>query len=76
MIRLLWDYRGPNAAGIAEHFVAHLHTYCQRHDLGEINMGTIENASTWWSAFMDMEEQLLDEVRKNLKPHRIIKTDA
>lgn len=71
-LRLLWDYRGPNAQGIAEHFVNHLKSYAQRHELDEPPMGVLENRPGWWSAYLEAPEADFPELKKHLKPHRVI----
>jgi len=72
ILRLLWDYRGPNAKGIAEHFVMHLESYSQRHNLGKLQMDVLENRPGWWSAYLDAPEEQFPELKKSLKPHRVV----
>lgn len=69
-IKLLWDFRGPDAERIAEHHAVHLKEYIKNHNL-ELDICGIEKPSEKHTvAFMVIKESELETTRKALKPHR------
>jgi hypothetical protein len=69
-IKLLWEFRGPNAAKTAEHHVIHLKEYIAIEKL-QLNITGFYCANEFQAtAFMVVEETEMDRVRKALKPHR------
>ncbi len=71
MKRLCWDYRGPDAAGTAHHFDAHLTTFLQRQNLSHLSHG-VDNLSpvlsTVWLMATEEESQRIQVLR----PHRTV----
>jgi len=69
-IKMIWDFRGPEAKRIAEHHEIHLKDY--------IRIEKIENAFTGLEtvndmhslAFMVVNEDQMQPIRDALKPHR------
>lgn len=47
-IRLLWDFRGPDAEGTARHFLTHLLTFLSRNELS-LKCEVMKNALGGWS---------------------------
>lgn len=69
-IKMIWDFRGPNALKIAEHHVKHLNEYILAEKLNITNTG-IEVLNTMHAiAFMVVEEHDVKLLRDALKPHR------
>lgn len=69
-LKLIWDFRGPDAHKIAEHHVLHLKEYItiQKTDL---NITGFEQISELHAiAFMVVKEQEMKSIRDALKPHR------
>ena len=69
-IKLIWDFRGPVAAKIAEHHEIHLKEYIQTEKI-TLNITGFEIINDMHAiAFMVVEEANMIVVRDALKPHR------
>ena len=69
-IKLIWDFRGPEAQEIAKHHVIHLDEFATREKIETIASG-IENMSNMYCiAYMVVKEADMIAVRDALKPHR------
>ncbi len=69
-IKLIWDFRGPNAAFTAAHHEKHLKEYIQSEALDFDITGCSEYSGMHSIAFLVVAEQELKRVRDALKPHR------
>ncbi len=69
-LKLIWDFRGPDAAKIAEHHLIHLKEYIFAENL-ETNITGVEHLNDMHSlAFLVVLESNMRKVRDALKPHR------
>lgn len=69
-IKLIWDFRGPDAAKIAEHHEIHLKEYIVLENIA-INITGHKTINELHSiAFMVVTEDKMIAVRDALKPHR------
>ena len=69
-LKLIWDFRGPDAQKIAEHHEVHLKDYIRLESLN-LNITGVEVISELHSiAFMVVEEIQMKPIRDALKPHR------
>ncbi|MFV0565263.1 MAG: hypothetical protein ACK5NB_05450 [Flavobacteriaceae bacterium] len=69
-LKLIWDFRGPDAKKIAEHHVVHLNEYVRVENLNGIITGH-ENLNDFHSiAFLVVAEDKMKPIRDALKPHR------
>jgi hypothetical protein len=69
-IKLLWDFRGPTSAKIAEHHEIHLKEYIIAEELTP-NITGFEVFNEMHSiAFMVVTNENMIKVRDALKPHR------
>lgn len=69
-LKLIWDFRGPDAIKIAEHHVVHLKEYIKIQHL-ELNITGFEVINDLHTiAFMVVTEAQMKPVRDALKPHR------
>ncbi|TRX38274.1 hypothetical protein [Flavobacterium restrictum] len=69
-IKLIWDFRGPVAAKIAEHHEIHLKEYIAIEKL-ELNITGFEIKNDMYAiAFMVVTQENMILVRDALKPHR------
>jgi hypothetical protein len=69
-LKLIWDFRGPNALKIAEHHEVHLKEYIISQNLKSEITGFEALTNLHAVAFMVIEEQDLKPIREALKPHR------
>ena len=69
-IKLIWDFRGPNAQKTAEHHCIHLNEFSTLEKLSfyEINSQKISNYYT--IAYITVNENDMLTFRDALKPHR------
>ncbi|WP_127138568.1 hypothetical protein [Flagellimonas oceanensis] len=69
-IKIIWDFRGPTAAQIAEHYLKHLKEFVEVEEL-KYDLGGVEHFSPTHSiAYLVVAEFELKEVKDILKPHR------
>lgn len=69
-LKLIWDFRGPDALKIAEHHAIHLKEYITQQQL-ELNITGIEKVAEMHAvAFMVVQESEMKPIRDALKPHR------
>lgn len=69
-LKLIWDFRGPDANKIAEHHEKHLKEYIIAQKL-TISITGIETLSDMHTiAFMVVNEDQMKPIRDVLKPHR------
>lgn len=69
-LKLIWDFRGPDATKIAEHHVVHLKQYIKVEQL-QLDITGVEVINDMCTiAFMVVTEAQMKTVRDALKPHR------
>jgi len=69
-IKLIWDFRGPNATRIAEHHVKHLSEFINSEGL-KYTLCDVEKVTDMYCiAYMVVEKELMNELRERLKPNR------
>ena len=74
-IKLIWDFRGPDAAKIAEHHEIHLKEYIVLEEI-LLNITGYEIINELHAiAFMVVTEENMIAVRDALKPHRGVYCD-
>lgn len=69
-LKLIWDFRGPDAAKIAEHHQIHLKEYIILEKLSVNITGTEHWSDTHSIAFMVVTDSEMKPTRDALKPHR------
>lgn len=69
-IRLIWDMRGPDAQGTAEHHARHLGEFARREGLSLQQTGAEQLAPSHWIAWMIVEEKDVPALRVALRPSR------
>ena len=69
-IKLIWDFRGPNANPIAEHHAKHLNEFAQSERLKNAVTGTEHIEGIHHIAFLIVDKQLMTSLRERLKPNR------
>lgn len=70
MIKMIWDFRGPNSKPTATHHVVHLQKFIANHNLPEtvVDIQIVNEMHTM--AFLVVDETFMKMVRDRLKPHR------
>lgn len=69
-IKLIWDFRGPNAKHIAIHHAKHLAEFAEAENLQHIFTGDEEITAMHHTAFLVTEKSLMTTLRETLKPSR------
>jgi len=69
-IKLIWDFRGPDAAKIAAHHEIHLKEYINIEQLKITITGHKIINEVYATAFMVVTKEDMIPVRDALKPHR------
>lgn len=69
-LKLIWDFRGPDALKIAEHHEIHLKQYIIAKKLSLNISGFNALTNMHAIAYMVVEEAEMKTVRDALKPHR------
>ncbi|MCF7567798.1 hypothetical protein L3X37_05395 [Sabulilitoribacter arenilitoris] len=69
-LKLIWDFRGPDALKIAEHHEVHLKDFIQLENI-VLNITGFEAINDLHAiAFMVVAEEHMKPIRDRLKPHR------
>lgn len=69
-VKLIWDFRGPNAAPIAQHHAKHLGEFAEAEKLEHSITGTEQAGPMHHIAFLVVEKNLTDTLRDRLRPNR------
>lgn len=69
-LKLIWDFRGPDARKIAEHHEIHLKEYIKLEKLNITLTGTDNLSDLHTIAFLVVDEDKMKPIRDALKPHR------
>lgn len=69
LLRFHWDFFGPDATPTAEHFVKHLHQFCDKEGVAERSAWTTA-LPVRCTATLECDEQYMILVRDRLKPKR------
>ncbi len=69
-VKLIWDFRGPNAQPIAMHHAKHLAEFAEVEKLQNTLFGNEEITPMHHIAFLVVEKQLMNTLRETLKPTR------
>lgn len=70
LIKLIWDFRGPQALKTAEHHELHLKEYIVIEHLPIQITGFEPLSDTHAIAYLVVNDALMIQVRDRLKPHR------
>ncbi|MBX2828702.1 MAG: hypothetical protein KTR22_11090 [Flavobacteriaceae bacterium] len=69
-VKLIWEFRGPNALPIANHHVIHLKEFVENEQLQNTLCDTEKMSDMFVKAYLVIERQHMDDLRNRLKPHR------
>lgn len=70
-IKLIWDFRGPEALRIAQHHEIHLKEFINKNKVHEFPLTGVETLNEMHSlAFWVIDESSIPTYRDILKPHR------
>jgi hypothetical protein len=69
-LKLIWDFKGPDALKIAQHHEIHLKEYIQQEQLPVTIIGTESINELHSIAFLVVSESFMKPIRDALKPHR------
>jgi len=69
-IKLIWDFRGPEALEIAKHHCVHLKEFSDKEKLIAHEISTHKISEMYCIAFITVDEKNMITFRDALKPHR------
>ena len=69
-IKLLWDFRGPDAKETAKHHTIHLKEFTTLENLSFYEIDIQEKNEMLCAAFIIVDEKDMKTYRDALKPHR------
>ena len=69
-IKLIWDFRGPNAEKTAEHHEIHLKDFLKINSMDNHLSGVEQINEFHFLAFLVVDEEQMKDFRDRLKPHR------
>jgi hypothetical protein len=69
-IKLIWDFRSPDAQIISSHHVKHLLEYISSKEMANTTASYEKISDMFWIAFIETDKANMTELRDNLKPHR------
>lgn len=69
-VKLIWDFRGPNAAPIAAHHAIHLKEFAEAEALQNTRCEVEKVTEMHHIAFLVVDKSMMNELRERLKPNR------
>ena len=69
-VKLIWDFRGPNASHIAVHHAKHLKEFADSEEIKNYISGNEQLTDMHYIAFLVVEKHLMNDLRERLKPNR------
>ncbi len=69
-IKLIWDFRGPDALEIAKHHIIHLEEFALKEDLPFHSTGAEPVSELYCMAYITVNESEMITYRDALIPHR------
>lgn len=69
-VKLIWDFRGPNAAPVAKHHAKHLSEFTKTENLQNTICATEEINTMHHIAYLVVEKVNMNSLRESLKPNR------
>ncbi len=69
-VKLIWDFRGPNALKIAEHHAKHLKEFITTESLEITTCDTEQITPMHCTAFLIIGKDKMNFIRERLKPNR------
>jgi hypothetical protein len=69
-IKLLWDFRGPNAEPIAKHHAVHLKEFVETEGLQDTICSTEKVTDMHHIAYLVVAQNHMNDLRERLKPNR------
>lgn len=69
-LKLIWDFRGPDAQKTAEHHEIHLKEFIQMENLKNNITGVETISEVYTMAYLVVNENEMISVRDSLRPHR------
>lgn len=69
-LKLIWDFKGPDAEITAQHHAVHLKEYLNTHQLSLNIVGSEKLSEAHAIAFLVVTDAEMRPVRDALKPHR------
>lgn len=69
-IKLLWDFRGPDALKTAEHFLIHLNEFVERESVVAEKTDIEKHTDMFVSTILITESSYLEILKNALKPSR------
>lgn len=70
MVKLIWDFRGPDSLQIAKHHVIHLNEYIANNNHENVTSGFEPLTDMLTLAYLIVEKDNFKIFRDELKPHR------
>ncbi|MGB0403332.1 MAG: hypothetical protein ACPGEG_04490 [Salibacteraceae bacterium] len=70
LVKLIWDFRGPDSLQIAKHHVIHLDEYIKDNAHKNVSSGLEEITDMLTIAYLIVEKNNFKIFRDELKPHR------
>jgi len=70
MIRLIWDFRGPDSESTAVHHAIHLGEFMKKRNTANPEFGSEQITEYHWIAYMLVPHKDMTEYRDLLRPHR------
>ena len=69
-LKLIWDFKGPDALKIAQHHTIHLKTFKEHCNENIYSIGYSDFNELYATAYIIVDEQNMKLFRDQLKPHR------
>ncbi|MGE0560304.1 MAG: hypothetical protein AB7O47_00670 [Flavobacteriales bacterium] len=69
-IKLIWNFSGPDAEGIAKHHEIHIREFLEKNNFADLITGVDYQNEIYWSAYLIVNQTDMIFFRDKLKPHK------
>lgn len=70
LVRLIWDFRGPDAQKTAEHHAIHLREFFERENFGKLTVDCKDLTNEHHIAYAEVPMTHMISIRDALRPNR------
>lgn len=70
ILKMIWEFRGPESYQTAKHHAIHLEEFAKKHNLEKKEAGVDKESDLYSIAYLICHEKDMILVRDTLKPHK------
>lgn len=71
-VKLIWEFRGVDSAGMAKHHATHLNEFAKRENLADFESGVETPHSYFSMAYLTLPKEGSENIVRVLRPYKIM----